>query len=351
MYVGVSSLQEVYAATVPGFQLTFRGSIVSLDLFTGKVVWQTYTVPEGYTGGPVWGSNFVIDLKRNSLYATTGNNYSVPKPVTACLANAATREAKLACLDPNDSIDAILSLDLTTGKVKWANRRYQSDTFTVSCDPIPSPASPCPADNGPDYDFGSEPNAYTVQIDGRPVDVIGAGEKSGTYSALSADDGHVLWATNVGPGAADGGILWGSATDGKRIYTENNDGDHVPFQLSPAKTQTWNAGTWAALDAVTGAILWQVPASGLNPTNPKLPSGATGQVTVANGVFYAGALSGDMVALDAATGKTLWKFASGGSVISGPSIVDGTLYWGSGYTHIPGKGTPNNKLFAFTLPR
>jgi len=34
-------------------------------------------------------------------------------------------------------------------------------------------------------------------------------------------------------------------------------------------------------------------------------------------------------------------------VIDGPSIVDGALYWGSGYRNIAGTG--NNKVYAFTL--
>jgi polyvinyl alcohol dehydrogenase (cytochrome) len=50
--------------------------------------------------------------------------------------------------------------------------------------------------------------------------------------------------------------------------------------------------------------------------------------------------------MDAATGKILWSFASGGSVIDGPSIVDGFVYWGSGYRI----GTNNNKLYAFAIP-
>jgi polyvinyl alcohol dehydrogenase (cytochrome) len=58
-----------------------------------------------------------------------------------------------------------------------------------------------------------------------------------------------------------------------------------------------------------------------------------------------------MYALDAATGKILWSFDSGGgSVVDGPSIVDGVLYWGSGYG--PDKASPgiaNNKLYAFSL--
>jgi polyvinyl alcohol dehydrogenase (cytochrome) len=186
-------------------------------------------------------------------------------------------------------------------------------------------------------------------VKGKPTEVLGAGQKSGVYWALDPDSGDVMWGTQVGPGGSLGGIEWGSATDGKRIYTEINNNNHIPYQLAPASTETVNAGSWAALDAATGAILWQVPASGQNPLDPTLAAGSTGQTTVANGVFFAGSLSGDMVALDAATGKLLWKFASGGSVVSGPSIVDGTLYWGSGYSNI-GIGTGNNKLYAFSIP-
>jgi len=62
---------------------------------------------------------------------------------------------------------------------------------------------------------------------------------------------------------------------------------------------------------------------------------------------YAGSNSGQMYALDATSGKILWNFASGGTVIDGPSIVDSTLYWGSGYREIAGTG--NNKVYAFAL--
>jgi polyvinyl alcohol dehydrogenase (cytochrome) len=76
----------------------------------------------------------------------------------------------------------------------------------------------------------------------------------------------------------------------------------------------------------------------------------TGSVSVANGVMYAGSYSGQMCALNAETGKILWTFDSGGSVIDGPSIVNGFLFWGSGYRRIrPGIG--NNKVYAFTVAK
>lgn len=82
-----------------------------------------------------------------------------------------------------------------------------------------------------------------------------------------------------------------------------------------------------------------------DPTEGAIDPGA---MSVANGVVYAGSFSGFMYALDAHTGKILWSFNSGGSVVSGPSIADGVVYWGSGYSHIkPGRG--NNKIYAFAL--
>ncbi len=351
VYVGAASNQETLALQ-PGSSLSFRGSIAALDLRTGRILWQTYTVPAGYTGGGVWSSNFVIDARRNSLFATTGNNYSVPDSVTACLTVAGTDvTAQLACLDPADYIDGVLALDLQTGKVKWVRRLEGADTALTSCQITGTGGIPCPDPHGPDYDFGDGAHLIRTEVDGKRVEEIGAGQKSGVYWALNPDTGAVLWGTQVGPGAsAAGGIQWGTATDGKRVYAAVNNFNYQSFPLQPEKTQEWNAGSWAALDSATGAVLWQVPATGQNPLKPTLPAGAEGQVTVANGVFYAGSMSGDMVALDAATGKLLWKFASGGSVIDGPSVVDGTVYWGSGYRRQAIGGSGNNQLFAFSLP-
>ena len=150
-----------------------------------------------------------------------------------------------------------------------------------------------------------------------------------------------MWSTPVGPGASLGGIEWGTATDGKRIYVAIANSDNLPYTLVPSGQKiTW--GAWSALDVATGKILWQTA----DPTEHAIDRGA---VSVANGVIYAGSNSGQMYAFDATTGNILWNFASGGTVIDGPSIVDGVLYWGSGYRNI--QGTGNNKVFAFSLAR
>jgi polyvinyl alcohol dehydrogenase (cytochrome) len=80
-------------------------------------------------------------------------------------------------------------------------------------------------------------------------------------------------------------------------------------------------------------------------------------VSVANGVVYTSSMGAlffpanqpTMFALDAGNGNQLWQSASGGSVNAGPAIVDGTVYWGSGYTQL-GFGGGNNRFFAFSIP-
>jgi polyvinyl alcohol dehydrogenase (cytochrome) len=347
VYVGVSSSEES-RAVIPGYQFSFRGSIQALDLTTGEVVWTLYTVPPGYTGGAVW-STFAVDPVRHALYATTGNNYSTPDGISGCLQQATDVDGQLACLDPQDYVDSVLSLDLEDGRLNWARRFQGADTFIYTCAIAVVGGVPCPNPPGPDYDFGAGANLFSINQNGQPIDVVGAGQKSGTYWAMNADNGDLLWATQVGPGGLFGGIEWGVAIDEHRIYAAIGNLTHVSYTLAPAHTVTVNAGSWAALNPATGEILWQVPATGQDPRVPSLGGLGVGQLSAANGVVYAGSTSGDMVALDAKSGQTLWKFASGGSVVCGPSIVDGSIYWGSGYSRL-GVGTANNKLYAFRTP-
>lgn len=120
------------------------------------------------------------------------------------------------------------------------------DDFTVAC--IMNPSS-CPAGTDPDYDLGgSGPNLLPG--------FVGFGQKSGIYWALDREDGHALWNTMVGPGGTLGGIEWGTATDGRRIYVAISDNGKKPYTLVPeGQTITW--GSWTALDATTGKLLWQ----------------------------------------------------------------------------------------------
>jgi polyvinyl alcohol dehydrogenase (cytochrome) len=299
----------------------------------------------------VWGSNPVVDPQRGSLYVGTGNNYSHPTDAAYTMCINSPGGTPATCSSPDNHVDSILALDLRTGAIKWAKKLVTwnqtgpypypvvdgSDDWNVGC---PFFNSNCPSGiPGPDYDFGSAPNLITFQGASGLTTILGAGQKSGIYYALDPATGNELWRTQVGPGSSLGGIEWGSASDGKRIYV----GIVNFYGLSYSGG---SAGSWAALNPETGAILWQRPV----PNN----SIALGPLAVANGVVYAPSMDGTpnaatMFALNAADGSTLWSFASGASVIAGATIVNNTVYWGSGYAHlgIPGF-TPNNKFFAFS---
>jgi polyvinyl alcohol dehydrogenase (cytochrome) len=267
-----------------------------------------------------------------------------------------------------------VALDLDTGKIKWAKRAMYYDAWNVNCIEIitppftiaPGPGPNCPVPPGPDFDFGGNgPNLFSVAADrehggdhdGRR-DILGIGEKSGIYWALNPDDGSVVWNTQVGPGSSLGGIEWGTAVDGKRIYVPISNLYGIPYALQPAGTQEVNGGSWAALDPATGKFLWQTATPGACTTFiPGIAQGCMGlgPASVANGVVFAGSMdlnpaSPTMFALDARTGKILWSFVAGSSVIAGPAIVGNSVYWGSGYGRFgPTLGTPNNKLFAFSI--
>jgi polyvinyl alcohol dehydrogenase (cytochrome) len=360
VYVGVSSSEEGLALDPTYPCCTFRGSMVALDVLTGRILWKTFTLPDnhgltnGYSGNAIW-SPPAIDPRRGSLYIGVGNNYTVPDDVLQCQREAiASGNQNANCEAPNDYFNTVLALDLRTGAIKWAHRLSGFDAWTVACLRFP-PGVNCPSPHGPDFDFpGSGPNLLHVRDDehGRDQeaeqpgeadrDLVGIGQKSGIYWALNPNNGAIVWSTIVGPGGTTGGIQWGTATDGTRIYVAITNSLHLTYRLANGGP-TINWGSWAALDPRTGRILWQVP----DPTPGAVDPGA---VSVANGVLYAGSYSGAMYGLDARTGAVLFTFASGGSVIDAPSIVKGTVYWGSGYRNIP-PGIGNNKLYAFTVPK
>jgi polyvinyl alcohol dehydrogenase (cytochrome) len=228
-----------------------------------------------------------VDPARGLLYIDTGNNYSVP-------AGVCTTPDQTGCTKPavGDYVDSILTLRLSDGAVAWADHTVTGDLWTL--------VTP----TGPDFDFGS---------------------------------------------GGLGGIEYGTAADGQRIYAADGDTASIPYTpggSGPYAGQTVTGGSWAALDPATGKILWQTPD----------PAGALdiGFVSAANGVVYGGSLATtgtNMYALDAATRKILWSFASGGSVTGGAAIAGGSVYWGSGYCGTECFTAPvnNNKVYGFSV--
>jgi len=235
---------------------------------------------------------------------------------------------------------------LDTGAIKWARAVVPFDAWNASCYPFFGNGTNCPQPSGADYDFGQGPALFTVNTANGMRDLLGAGQKSGQYWALDPNTGNVVWVTRSARAATRAGC----------------SGDHLPMAsaftlLRPTampRPGRWckngrqtgpvvTSGFWSALDAKTGAILWQ--------TADPLGAGDEAAVTGANGVVYGCSLDaqGHMYALNAATGAILWSFASGGTCNAGAAVSQSTIYWGSGYNPY-GAGTPNNKLYAFQAP-
>ena len=198
---------------------------------------------------------------------------------------------------------------------------------------------------------------FTLGQGSNARDVVGVGEKGGVYVLLDAKTGAFIWNTVVGAGGDQGGFEWGTAYDGTRIYASITNQHHLPYNLTEngvLSSDGHDGGSWAALDPATGKILWQTA----DPQTETLPAlGTVGvwvfaPVTSANGVVYTASMAktgNEMYALDAATGAILWQYSAGSSVNAAPAVVDGTVYWGSGYSK-SAEGTGNNKLFAFSIP-
>lgn len=339
VYQGVSSLEFLLAADPAYDCCTFRGSLVAVDAATGEVLWKSHTLPdqgEGgdiFSGASVWGSTPTIDPASNTVFVGTGQNYSIPQSAQECQNNGGTPQE---CLPPWNAKDSIIAMDLNTGEIKWATGPTRFDAWNLAC--VPGfPPNNCP-NPGPDHDTSDGTHLLTIPgPEGQARRAVGAGQKSGEFWMLDAATGEIIWSASVGPGSTLGGIEWGTANDGERIFFAETNNDRKPYQLPNG--ETINYSSFGALDAATGEIIWQVPE----------PHGgqAVGPATTANGVVYFGSLNGYMYALSAATGELLWEFQGAGSSNAGPAIVDGTLYWGNGYQRI---NTPSTTFYAFSLP-
>jgi polyvinyl alcohol dehydrogenase (cytochrome) len=326
-----------------------------------------------------------VDPKRNSVYVPTGNNYEVPDSYKWCVVGAnGNEEALQACalVWEDNYFDSIVALDIDTGAVKWAMRSVPYDAWNAACDRevliplIPGSDKNCPTPKGPDSDFAQPPMLVSVVVDGVEQDRLYAGTKGGEFFSINPDDGSVIWRKQIGPGGPLGGMEFGAASDGQRIYIQNTNFLHEPHLLTTGfrAGEIIKGGFWAALDPINGDLLWETPVPTvdlpfesaceaelvrrwgpyvcLHPVQgknkgPGFWSFPVAPLTVANGLVFAGVadLDGTMVAMDASSGAILWEYQSGASIGSAPTIADGKVYWGIGYKY----GQEGNKLLTFSL--
>jgi polyvinyl alcohol dehydrogenase (cytochrome) len=265
---------------------TFRGNVVALDAATGQEVWRVYVSQNDATSGAgvsVWASASA-DPARKHIYVGTGNSYEEP---TAPLA------------------DSIVAIDYTTGKIAWSQQFTHRDVYNI---PNANGAT------GPDADVGSTPTLWSSKT----LDLVGAGDKAGTFHALNRDTGKIVWERKLTPGGGSGGVIGGSAYAAGRIYVASN-----VEAAEPAPT----VSTMFALNAATGKVLWR--------SNMQML--VTGPATVAGRVVLQGTAKGSMNAFDTRNGALIRDFDPPAPVGGGPSVANHVVYWGYGFAY----GTPS----------
>jgi polyvinyl alcohol dehydrogenase (cytochrome) len=237
--------------------------------------------------------------------------------------------------------------------------------------PAPSAAAPntpprpqglnCPRESVfRDVDFGA---SLILGKRSNGSDVIFAGQKSGTLWAINPDDGKVVWRQDFGEGSPLGGIHWGIAFDGERVFAPINR----PYGFSAAGSapRTQKPGMHG-VDATSGKVVWTFAAepdcTGDRQARVRGCSnniGLSGAPTVIDGALIEGALDGYLRVFDSKSGQVLFKFdtaqkfdaingvAGSGGAIDSASIVaaNGQLFVASGYGMFG--QPPGNVLLAF----
>jgi polyvinyl alcohol dehydrogenase (cytochrome) len=356
----------IYVGTSQAGTSTYPGALVAIDAQTGRLLWRHYSLPnpEGLPGG-YWGAVMfgppAVDLPDGLVFASFKVAQGEPPAVAACNKSQPGGFAE-SCEEPGSYLSSVVAFNLKTGAPVWSYRVVGEAPWQRACGSQPAAVTWCaaegdnPLNGGDKWDLGgSGPNVFQVGSGPDKETVVGVGEKTGVYLLLDARTGRFVWNTLVGPGGDQGGTEWGTAYDGERIYVPITNQHHIPYQMTEnglLTSTTSTGGSWAALDPETGKIIWQTPDPGTETL-----SGATVNVwdlaplSVANGVVYAASMAKtgkQFYALDAATGAILWSYPAGSSVNSGPAVVDGAVYWGSGYAR-SAEGSGNKKLFAFSL--
>ncbi len=346
LYVPVSSWEEGVASVANYSCCSFRGNVAALDTATGKIVWKAFAIEQapaptrqnsagtqmvGPAGAAVWSAP-TIDAKRNRIYFATGNSYT----------DAA-----------EGGSDAVIAADLTSGAILWRRQLTKGDNDLSGCGPGRKLVN-CPATLGDDYDFGASPVLLSLATG---QDVLLAGQKSGTVLGIDPDSGNVLWRTQVGVGGFLGGIEWGMASDGARLYVANAD---------VITAENGRPGL-LALDPATGEDLWYTPSPRIGCSwHGGIPcfNAQSAAPSVVPGVILAGSTDGHERAYRSADGAMLWDFDTAGQTyqtingvsdqtggpidVSSGTIADGMLFVISGYLGVAGGGS-DNVLLAFSV--
>jgi len=136
---------------------------------------------------------------------------------------------------------------------------------------------------------------------------VAIGGQAGTFAVLEATTGAVAWSRDLVAGSAGHGLVGSAGFDGRSLY--------VPSAGEPSGV--------LALSPEDGAVRWKVSSG-----RPVYSSPAVGLGVL---VYGEGALDGDLpegavVAISTVDGSELWRMETGAAVVASPAVVGEAVY-------------------------
>jgi polyvinyl alcohol dehydrogenase (cytochrome) len=307
IFVPVGNWEEDWARAYPNIYVepidptspypccSARGSLVAMDAQTGAIRWKRHTVigddpdheltpelrallvPKGFFGSSTYGHNPTVDVSRRQVYIATAETTTAPQVAQLCEqarrnfgdpnANISGLPAGVSCNNLNEKLktyaNAILAIDMDTGRVNWVHYAHKYDAWNHACGapdlygwatvvpalfsvPISNARNNCGMTPiGPDMGFGQQPKLVrNVKLHGgERGDIVVGGNKDGRLFGLDPDTGRKIWETNVDPGGVYGGLQFGLAADDGKVF----------FGTTNSRNEGRNIGThYVSVDSFLG---------------------------------------------------------------------------------------------------
>ena len=328
----------------------FDRTSCGFSVMWNKTMIQGPVGPGQWSGAGVWGSQPAIDVMRDQVFIATGNVYSIPHSVQACV-NATGNDNETACYSISDvRQESIIAYDIASGKTNWQRELNALDAWTVACGipgSVPVQAS-CPPDPGPDADFGMAPSFVSGQSAETPhkKDVVLVGQKSGNLYAFDAATGELYWTTLTSPDSGpNGGLSWGIAVDNQQVYFTALNSGTANWTLKPNGPRIDNSA-YGSASLANGSLLWETPVPrGLLSNAPPTVAGDVVLVGATGNIAIPGQ-KGSVVFLNKYSGQIVSEVSANAVEYGGIAVQDQFVMFGSGYNG----WTETGSFYVYTVP-